>query len=208
MNARFLAIPALALAFLGAGCTPTPAPTTQTPAQTPVQWPLTDNGEANTWQPELLTPATTDETWKTYTNTALGFSFATPTKGRYAPEWEVKIFRDDAKEVSDGYAAEGARIDTARLGKTSDGREFYISQGTEGAAGSIYFNDAYSTHIGKSVIVIIFQKKAIMADIGDCKRADGQKYWSQFATPQSCIPFSEEEYFKTLDGIVGTFTTR
>lgn len=215
MNARFLAIPALALAFLGAGCTPatSPVPTTD-------DVPVTEAGSQDSYTlnisrlpgnqeaPPTFVPAQTDDTWKTYTNAALGFSFQTPTKGRYAPQWEVKVIRDDAPEVSDGYSAEGGTIDSVRFGNTPDRQEFYVNYGTKEADGIVYLSDAYSTYIGRSVVVIIFSKKAIVADIENCTRKPNQKFWSEFAKPGSCVAFSEEEYFKTLDSIVGTFKTK
>lgn len=200
MHARFLAISALTLTFLGAGCTQTPIssdPNNGSPTEPTAQ------------DDRVLTAAQTDETWKTYTNARLGFSFQYPTKGKYAPQWEVKVFPESATEVWRGcYAAEGMPNDHFKRGVTKDGREFCLSHGTEGAAGSAYFNDTYSTQIGKSIAVIVFSKKALMADVGDCKKAAGQNFWSEFATPSACIPFSEEEYEKVLDGIVGTFTEK
>ncbi len=195
MNLRFLAIPAISLAFLGTGCAPAPD------AVLPTQ---------DTQEPggRLLPAVQTDGTWKTYENARVGFSFQYPTKGTYAPEWEVKVFDQNAKEVQDCYYVDGASLDGVKNARTADGRHFCTVHVSEGAAGSAYFTDAYATKVGNSVAVILFTKKAIMADIGDCKKAPGQKYWSQYATPQSCIHFSEEEYEKTLDGIAGTFKAR
>lgn len=199
MDTRFLAIPTLALVFLGAGCAPQTTPPVSQPA------PNAGTNVAPQAEQRTLVPTQTDDTWKTYANPALKFSFLFPTKGRYAPQWEVKIFRRDAAEVQDCYAVPGASIGQVRLAKTPEGRAFCTIRGSEGAAGTAYFTDAYQTKIGTSAVVVIFTKKAFMADIGDCVRAPGQNFWSEFAKPGSCIPFSEEEYQKTLDGIMGTF---
>ncbi len=199
MHLRFLAVPALALAFLGAGCTPaaSPAPTNHVP--------VTDAGSQDG---RTLTAVQTDETWKTFENTRVGFSFQYPTKGKYAPEWEVKVFDQNAREVQDCYYVDGASLDDVRNARTTDGRHFCTVHASEGAAESAYFTDAYATAVGKSVVVILFTKKAIMADIGDCVRAPGQNYWSEFAKPGSCVPFSETEYRQILDGIASTFKTK
>lgn len=199
MNARFLAVSALALAFLGAGCTPAASPAPDAILPTPdIQEP---GGR-------LMSAAQTDETWKTFENTRVGFSFQYPTKGKYAPEWEVKVFDQNAREVQDYYYVDGASLDDVRNARTTDGRHFCTVHASEGAAGSAYFTDAYATAVGKSVVVILFTKKAIMADIGDCVRAPGQNYWSEFAKPGSCVPFSETEYRQVLDGIASTFKTK
>lgn len=184
MNARFLAVPALALAFLGAGCTP-PAPINGVP--------VTDAGPQDG---RTLTAAQTDATWETYQNARLGFSFQYPTKGKYAPEWEVEV------------GGSSSCLESQDVGHTAEDTSFCVIGTREGAAGSTYFTHTYRTILKETSVSIIFTKKAIMADIGDCKKAPGQNYWSQYATPQSCIPFSEEEYKKTLDGIVGTFNVK
>lgn len=206
MNTRFLAVPLLALVLLGVGCAPTPAPTptpSTSPTPAPGQEPAIDLGA-----PRTLVPAQTDDTWKTYTNAALEFSFQTPTKGRYAPQWEVKVISETGA-VQECYNLKRWSPDNdVQLGVTQDGREFCIRSDGLGDAGhiGISFTDTYSTDIGKSMVLIVFKKTAIY-NVENCVRASDQYLWSEFAKPGSCVPFDEAEYQKTLDGIVGTFET-
>jgi hypothetical protein len=208
MPMKRLLIPLLSLTILGAGCAaapatpapePAPTPTTETPSAYEPQPDLSDITEDGE-EPKELTPATTDATWRTYTNAALDFSFMWPTKGRYAPEWEVRVFAATDTEVADGgcYHVQGANQDTERFAKVGS-QEFCHTSASEGAAGSVYFTDAYATRIGSRVVVILFSKQVTNGGmIPNCSEP-----YSSVST--ACVPFVVTEYQAALEGIVGTF---
>lgn len=86
-----------------------------------------------------------DETWRTYTSKAGDFSFQWPTRGRYAPTWNVTF--------SDTGCSEGAK--TLNVFGTVG---FCHDATTDGAAGTIHYTDVYKTQHGKSYIQITFTK--------------------------------------------------
>lgn len=127
-----------------------------------------------------LTAATTDETWKTYTNDALGFQFMWPTKGRYAPQWEVTFAKEGSEAIEGGCRVmEGATTEMVSAGGTT----FCHS----GAQNGDTRNDSYTTKMGSTYATIHFTK---------AKPATG------------AANFSWEEHRTSLDGIVGTFSKR
>jgi|GEM_PF-5756803 len=204
---------AAVVVLVGAGCASAPpaTPADTTPpdsSQTQEQPGSVTNGAGGTGTDGTLPTAETDDTWTTYENAGLGFSFLTPTRGLYVPRWEMQAYRLDDPAVADCVAVEGAPSGAVRRVETADGQEFCHVSASEGAAGSVYFTDAYRTDIGQTAVVLRFTKRAVMADIGECERAPGQALWSEFATPESCTPFSEAEYAAMLDGIVSTFARK
>lgn len=119
--------------------------------------------------------AVIDETWSKYTNAALGFSFDWPTKGMYAPRWEVKFLND--ADVKDGcYGTER----TLLVRKQLAGRDFCHAVGPdEGPLATDY----YVTRVASRNVMLVFTKDS--TGLGD--------------------KFSWEEYRTHLDQIVGTF---
>jgi hypothetical protein len=204
-----LLIPLFALILAGAGCsfgdstdvkteTETPAPTAPAKTETKTETKTEVDTETKTETPtpalaptptesgvRTLTPATTDDTWKTYANASLGFSFLWPTKGRYAPEWEV-IFLDDT----------ALALRSCDHVQTEDGIQFcHHSTGMDLSNTEGIYEDGYSTKIKETIVSIEFKKKFFG---GICDAGNS-------TSNTTCIPFDTAEYQKTLDGIVGTF---
>jgi hypothetical protein len=204
-----LLIPLLTLAILGAGCAPqTPAPSqpststpnTGTPSTTTPPTGSTTTPEPTPSGSTQLTPATTDSSWHTYNNAVLNFSFMWPTKGHYAPEWEVKFLKDtDAQIKGDCYVVEGGQVNEPKM-VSAGGQAFCHTSANEGAAGSIYFTDAYATKIGSTEVVILFTKHVYSA--GAIPNCSGAEFSS---ASNACVPFVAAEYEAFLDGIIGTF---
>jgi len=204
-----LLIPLLALAIIGAGCSPEPSSPTPPSGSTsgntttttqPTPTPSTDtSATGHTDGMATLTPAKTDSTWKTYVNVALGFSFMYPTKGTYAPQWEVKVFKDTDAQVHGGcYAVTGGEVGEPSMPMVGS-QMFCHTSASEGAAGSTYFTDAYSTPFGHAIVVLVFTKQVTNAGIiPNCS--------AQYSTvSNACVPFTVADYEAALDGIVGTF---
>ena len=83
-----------ALLLLGAGCVPSLNSTEpNTPSVSPSSTSETTSPAVNTSSTTpVVTPSssvTIDDSWHTYTNPALHFSFQWPTKTIYAPHWKV-----------------------------------------------------------------------------------------------------------------------
>jgi len=191
---KFIA-PLLALVLLGAGCSEA---VTSEEAKTETKPAVTSTTEKkpeitkteNTGEVRELVAAKTDDTWKTYTSKSLGFSFQWPTKGRYAPQWEVKHYASDNAELING-CVKGLSSDIATRSKVSVGdREFCLSRAVDGVdAHCVLSSVSYATTFGKTVAAIEFSK-----EICDESLPSG-------LTREQYI----ENYENTLDSIVGTF---
>lgn len=160
---------------------PSGAPITSTTTKTPIG---------------VVSPPTTtapqDETWQTYTSKTGDFSFQFPTRGRYVPTWEVSFSDHDCAGVSKG---EPAR-------KTINGITFCQASATEGAAGSAYRTDTYTTLVGSRYVVISFVKRLYSAGALDCSFVGTFPYSTSAST---CIPFEDDAYQSQLDQIMSTF---
>ena len=226
MTNKTLFLSTLAILFLiiGAGCTslstimpvtqPVAEPTASTPGPSLTPTPSSD-------QPRALVAAETDATWKLYTNKALGYSVNTPTKGRYAPNWEMKYvdqsdpymingcyftpINPTKKNEADGDKAVGDNV------VVPDGTKFCHTRNENGEEGSIFLAnqsgvnfviDDYATVLGNKFIVIEFTKRIVDADIASCAGKMTEEY---SISETACIPFVASDYQTTLDGIVGTF---
>ncbi|MFA6430011.1 MAG: hypothetical protein WCV84_05990 [Patescibacteria group bacterium] len=121
---------------------PTTEPTTPTVSEPEPGFDHTPGGQlART--PEIVSPIV-DDTWGTYTNKALGFSFRWPNKGRYAPTWEVTFVKEQAP--------------LAQL-LLINGIEFSHDASTsETVEDKLTFSDRFTTKKGDKIILISFEK--------------------------------------------------
>jgi|SRR3989339_1453 len=157
-------------------------------------------------EPRVLVATETDASWKTYISPSLGFTMMTPTKGRYAPTWEMKSFNLSDSHVSNGcYYKSDNTTEGGSFGITQDQIKFCQTSTEDNGAGQHDVIDDYATTIGTRVVVIEFTKSTVSADLYKelgCAEKPTEQY---FTSGKYCIPFVESEYQATLDGIVGTF---
>ncbi|MEK7473562.1 MAG: hypothetical protein AAB668_02450 [Patescibacteria group bacterium] len=202
-------VPIAALALLGAGCfspapeaPPTVAPTPVKPAPS-----APTPSEPTPSEPAPSTPSgyelpEIDATWQTYTNNALGFSFQYPTKGRYAPEWEMSIVSESDAKMKDGcYFDEQTDAGTEKR-VAIDGREFCRTNAMDPAAGSRYYTYQYATKFGSSYALLSFTKRAVNGDNYDEPACRGKIVFS-FG---GCVEFVPADFEAHLDQIMNTFT--
>jgi hypothetical protein len=169
---------------------PTPSAPTSTKTPTPSSPAIAAGAPSST----VVGLSSIDSTWKTYTSRAGDFSFQTPTKGRYTPSWEVSFSDTDC-------AGAGAM----KLGQTTffvDGVSFCHTSFSEGAAGSVYFMDVYTTKQGSRYITVTFTKQGYSAGALNCSFVSAHPYSTSATT---CIPFEETAYQAQLDQIISTF---
>ncbi len=183
-------------ALFGAGCA---SQQSSAPQPQPVK-PGAPSAAAPSTTPVTANMPTIDETWKTYNNAALKFAFQYPTKGKYAPTWNVSFVREGDVQIKDGCmlsnADEETEAKTLQVGNVS----FCHSAFGSGAAGSFYMEDYYVTKNGNQYVVITFTKKLTNSGTLGCANAN-ENPW----TLGGCAPFSQTEYRAFLDQVVSTF---
>jgi len=191
-----------AVVLFGAGCGAAPktesvpsAPepvAANTPAETTPTTPATTPNEelVVAGETRALTAADVTDTWETYTSKSLGFSFDWPTKGRYAPEWEVKHYQSDSSDISNG-CVKGRSFDLSQISRASVGTTvFCVNRQVVGVdAHCSAFSDTYATPFGKTIIAIEFDREICI---------------EQVPAPMTLAEY-EKNYWTTLDSIVGTF---
>ncbi len=139
-----------------------------------------------------------DATWETYTDKAQTFEFNWPTRGRYAPTWEVKFADKDCAGEEEG----------SRQSKNTfevNGVLFCHVSMQEGAAGSFYLTDVYTTKRDNHYVTITFNKKLASADAMGCDFVNQYPYST---SGQTCIPFDQAIYMSHLDQIISTFKNK
>lgn len=219
---RPLIVSTIALLLLGAGCNSASEPATNTP---PINRPTTNAPAAN--RPAVNTPVAVantntntptpasgvralpaatgiDSTWTTYRNTALGFSFQTPTKGRYAPTWEVGFLKLDDAHIVDGCYVPDANPDGApeRVVTSAPVTDFCVSASGDAGAGNFYVIRDAVTRINNTYVRINFVNHVYNAGAVGCTPMP-ESGMSTSAT--SCVPFVEAEYQAQIDTILATF---
>lgn len=218
--------PLAALALLGAGCfssepTPTPSPTTPTvppvtgsptSPTTPTTPPVTSGGE--TTQPTTTSPTSTaptaptgplapiDDTWKTYTNGSLEFSFQYPTRGRYAPTWGVTFVKTDDAQMKDGCYQSDANPRQNAGTLFVDDMKFCVTRYEDAGAGQRGLTDFYAVEHKGTIVLIAFSKQFTNGDNFEDESCHGKLVVASGAT---CVPVDVGVYNATLDQIVGTF---
>jgi hypothetical protein len=209
-----------------------PAPTTGTPdtktppvATQPTDTKPTDTGtkpaDTTTSTPSTPTTPTTpttgtdpdrsvdekelpviDGTWQTYTNAANKFSFQYPTKGRYAPEWNVTILSQGDARLEDGCKKAEANLRATPgpivVGDTS----FCIVREVDAGAGQRYYSDSFTAPRGDKFIQITFSKRLANGDLFEDESCHGKTVISSGTT---CILFDEALYRAHLNQIVATY---
>lgn len=209
---RLLIIYTITLLLLGFGCSKTAEPVANTP---PANRPTMNAPTVNA--PKVNAPAAPasgarelpaatgiDNTWKTYTNAALGFSFQTPTKGRYAPTWEVSFLKSDDAHIVDGCYVPDANPDGApeRVAARAPVTEFCISASGDAGAGNFYVIRDAVTRINNTYVRINFVNHAYNAGAVGCNPMPES---GMSTSANSCLPFIEAEYRAQIDNILATF---
>ncbi len=164
------------IALFGAGCaatTPSPTPEqtgqVQRSATDQKTTPSTTASEATATEPSMdntthasdtaMAAPGVDDTWQTYTSRSGDFSFKWPTKGSYAPTWEVTLLNASDPELKDGCdTGKDIPLKNAEQITTDAGVTFCHTSQNEGAAGSAYYTDAFTTKVGDSYAVITLTK--------------------------------------------------
>lgn len=203
MKTKFLLGLLGVFALFGAGCSVSRPASETLPSATTTELSL-PSAISTEPEPSVSTPespsstqttVTIDDTWKTYQNKALGFEFKWPTKGKYAPEWEVKFLKET--EVQDGcYPGDAESVEKKQI--TVNGVEFCVTSEMGAAAGSRYFSDYYVTKKDKTFILLQFKKRVVSGGPLGCS-------FELSASSSACIPFLEAEYRATLDAMISTF---
>lgn len=174
-------------------------PATETPKPTAPEV-ITPTTSAPTNQPAVVDQKTTqspviDDTWKTYTDKAKTFEFKWPTKGRYAPTWEVKFSDSDCAVGEDGQTGTKTIFEAG-------GQSFCHMSFMGAAAGTAYLTDVYTTKIDEHFVAIGFSKKVYSAGALNCDFANQYPYSTSAST---CVAFDQNIYASHLDQIIGTF---
>lgn len=195
--------------LLGAGCwsasdsnPPAGSPATPTPPGTPATSttpPTSDNGSVTPPTEGAWMNVRMDDTWKTYTNAALKFSFQWPTRGSLAPQWSVKFAKAEDPAIKEGcyQPMDSSGLPSTKAMFNGTGVSFCHVSVQEGAAGTTHVNDYFATKNGNQYVVVSFTKQAYGGDL--CK--DG----SMSTNNQACVPFNSADYQNLLLRIVSTF---
>ncbi len=136
-----------------------------------------------------------------YANKALGFTFRYPTKGRYAPEWEMSIVREDDARMKEGCFFDEQTDPGTEKRMTINGREFCRTHAVDPAAGSRYYTYHYATKFGSSYAILSFTKRAVNGDNYEEPACHGKIVFS-FG---GCVEFVQADFEAQLDQIMGTF---
>jgi hypothetical protein len=210
---------AAALVSLGAGCLPggdtadnrLPESPQREVSPVPDKTPSIPREEPDAMENDLddaepaaeLSPI--DDTWNTYENEATGFTFLWPTRGRYAPEWEVSFIADDDSRTSEGCLFDDNRHNRTRdiLNIAVDGIELCHTRFVEGAAGSIYYIDYYLGELKGTNVLFTFTKRLANGDNFENESCHGK---TVLAMGDSCVPFDDEVYRAHLDQIMATLS--
>ena len=215
MNTHFSKLIAIGslLALLGAGCTgsepavetkPIAPPTTKvdtkpadtTPTPTPDTAMIPDR-EVDTKELPVI-----DGTWKTYSNTSFKFSFQYPTRGRYAPEWNVSIMRADDARLEGNCLKPEATVRTINTSLVVGDSTFCIVRTVDAGAGQRYYTDAFTAPLGDRIVLITFNKRLANGDLFEDESCHGK---TVISSGTSCIPFDEALYRAHLNQIVSTY---
>ncbi len=226
MKTNFLRVVSVCsvVALLGAGCTSSAPVETAKPAIKPLPAVQTKPVVENTLKPvaEVAPEATTapdtalspdrtvaaselpiiDPSWKTYSNTALNFSFQYATKGRYAPEFEVQMLQATDARLTGGCMNPEAKKRSENSTVTVGDSTFCIVREEDAGAGQRYFTDSFTAPRGERIILIKFNKRLAVGDLFDDVACHGKLVISSGTT---CIPFDEALYRAHINQIVSTY---
>lgn len=148
--------------------------------------------------------AAIDDTWGSYTNRAGTFSFRYPTRGRYAPEWEVSyIAADDTNLSGDCYTGNGSSRGTQST-LSVNGTSFCHTKTDDPGAGQHYYSDYYLANVAGTRVLFTFTKHLVNGDMYDDVSCHGKIVLS--VGDSFCAQFDEAIYEATLDQSMNTFT--
>lgn len=222
-NLSKFAATASILALLGAGCgSSTPVVETKPiiPPATVVPAKPVDSKPADTTTPPPVTPPISDTSlspdrvvdpkelpiidasWKTYSNTALNFSFQYPTKGRYAPEWTVEMMQSTDARLNGGCINPGANGRAANSSLVVGDSTFCVVRAVDAGAGQRFYTDSYTVPRSERIVLITFTKRLANGDMFEDVACHGKTVISSGTT---CIPFDEALYRAHLNQIVSTY---
>ncbi len=194
-------IPAIAMLMLcGAGCFSKGAENAVNPSGTGTETEKTTSTanvdvEGKTSGDASSTLVAIDDTWKTYQSSAGGYSFRYPTKGVYAPQWEVKYY--DERDLAPGQnrllMKDGCVEDSSYLSKSTF-NEFCHSWSVI-EMGDTKRIDYYAVKKGNKYLAFVFTKKTYSDN--SCPEPSLSK--------SSCISQDSEEYQAVLNTSMSTF---
>jgi len=144
------------LILAGVGCSSGPTNQPVVPTTPPTtskiklsQPAVTPTSPTTRTETTAVTLPTIDDTWKTYANNALGFSFQWPTKGRYAPTWDVTFVKEE---------------ETDCIPVTLNGIVFCHASASETAADKTILSDRYTTQKDNQYVLVSFEKTYLTAN--------------------------------------------
>lgn len=143
-----------------------------------------------------------DGTWKTYSNASLKFSFQYPTRGRYAPEWNVSVMHADDARLEGNCLKPEAQARTINGSLVVGDSTFCIVRTVDAGAGQRYYADAFTAPLGDRIVLITFNKRLANGDLFEDESCHGKTVISSGTT---CILFDEALYRAHLNQIVSTF---
>ncbi|HVM90598.1 MAG TPA: hypothetical protein VMU11_01740 [Verrucomicrobiae bacterium] len=198
-----------ALALAGAGCAaeePTQPSMPQEPQTPPGQITQPESSDQN------MPPASTstnsvlpviDDSWKTYANAQLKFSFKYPTKGVYAPTWGVTILKPNDPKLDQG-CYQGDANPRQNKGELQVGdTTFCVTRYEDAGAGQRYETDYYVGGLNGQVVLLTFSKHLSVGDNYDDPACHGQLVTN---IGNACKPVDLGVYNAALDQIVKTYT--
>jgi hypothetical protein len=143
-----------------------------------------------------------DSSWKTYNNTALNFSFQYPTKGRFAPEWNVAFLQEHDATLSGGCVNPQTTPRTPNDAIIVGDSTFCIVREVDAGAGQRYFTDTYTVPRSERIVKFTFTKRLANGDLFEDENCHGKVVISSGTT---CIPFDEALYRAHLNQIIATY---
>ena len=143
-----------------------------------------------------------DSSWKTYSNTALNFSFQYPTKGRFAPEWEVQLMSSLDERLSGNCLLALSERRTPNSTIAVGDSTFCVVREVDAGAGQRFYKDSYTVPRGERIVLITFTKRLANGDMFEDVACHGKVVISSGTT---CIPFDEALYRAHLNQIVSTY---
>jgi len=212
------------VALFGAGCfsatveeTPEkPTPPKPVPTQTPTPAPAVDGDgmdgditddtsmeDSKMKEPDKTALVPIDDTWQTYSSKTINVEFRWPTKGSYAPEWEVTFVKDGDSTIANGcYTGTGESSSAPNHFTNANGIEFCQTSYGEGAAGNYYLSDYFATKKGSQYILITIKKHLYSSGNLDCSFKNEYPYSTNGTT---CIAFKQAEYNAVLNTMISTY---
>lgn len=151
---------------------------------------------------ELPAATGVDATWETYTNDAIGFTFQAPTRGRYAPTWEVTFLAEGDARIQDGCFVDAQNESRTADRFSVDGVIFCRTFAREGAAGSVYLTQHVITKMGPRYVHLAFTKRAVNAAVLECATPPES---GLSVSGDACIPFVMADFDAQIENIIATF---